>query len=89
MARLKKILEIMALPLVLVVGYALTAMILLLVAAAVSVYLGWLIALNIEGPNGFVIAMAIITLVGLVLTLLARRARFGAAGIWKQLSRNL
>lgn len=51
MAKVRKILEIMALPFVLVMGHALTTLVLLVLVGAVATYLAWLIALNIEGPS--------------------------------------
>ena len=89
MSRVKKVLEIMALPLVLVLGYSMTAMILLLVASAVATYMGCLIGLNLEEPKGYVVMLDILTLAGLLLILRAGRVRDGAAEIWKQLRRNL
>lgn len=89
MAKLKKVLEIVALPLVLIVGHAMTTMILLLVAMAVAAYLGWLIVLNLEGSSGVVVLLDAATVVGLVLILRSKRFRMGLAEIWKQLSRNL
>lgn len=89
MARLKKVLEIVALPLVLVIGHAVTAMVLLLFTFAIAAYLGWLIGLNAEGPSGPAVVLDTATLVALMFVLKSRRFRNGAAEIWKQVSRNL
>ncbi|MGZ3723154.1 MAG: hypothetical protein ACXVA9_09500 [Bdellovibrionales bacterium] len=85
---MKKILEIVALPIVLVVGYALTALFLLLIAAALAAYLAWLTGLNVDGPSSLAVILDIGTLVGMILILGSRRFRNGATEIWKQLSRN-
>lgn len=89
MARLKKVLEIVALPLVLVVGHAVTTTILLLLSVVIAMYLGWLVGLNAEGLSGPVVALDAATLIALLLVLKSRRFRDGVAEIWKQVSRNL
>jgi hypothetical protein len=85
MNRLKKALEILALPLIMVLGYGLTAVILLFTVALVGIGLSWLIALNCENLSAYVIALDVMAIVALVVIVTGGRFRAAVKELWNQI----
>ena len=86
---MKKILQILALPVVLAAGYAMALLVLLVLAGLVVLYVIWLVDINLDGPMWTAAMLNLATLVGIVLVARSKRVRIASKEVWKQLSNNL
>jgi hypothetical protein len=88
MAGFRKLFELIVLPIVMVVGYAVILIASLALAMAFLAYVGWLIVWNIEGLTLSNVTLDLLTIVALFFLFRSRRLRNQIRDVWHQLTKS-